>query len=410
MNAKAISEKQNNGGCVLAGIGVLFALAGLFFFWGIFLSPFIQSIGSGRWPQTDCEILVSEVEIHAGDDGNSYKPIVEYKYTVDGNEYFGDSPTFEDISARRKWAKGIVDKYQVGENSKCYYDPDDPGTSVLDRTLLWSFYAFALFPLIFVAIGVAVFGHAVFGWWSGNSKPSKTVSGSTRSPASSFTRSSNAKSDQTGGADGIHKGDLLDQQWSEPKRLVRTQSRWVGVIVMIVFAGFWNGLVGSFLFSKAGQNADWFETLFMIPFVLIGLLLVLILLYTILALFSPKIEIALSTGAVSPGESVDVAWEVIGKANKFKTLKIEVRGVQTAIYRRGTDTYTENETFELVPILQTDQADEMKFGSVAVAIPDNTMHTFKSKHNHVKWEVRVHGDIPWWPNVKESFEFRVRPV
>ena len=409
MNAKAISENQG-GGWILAVVGAVFTLAGLVFFWFIFLSPFIQSLGSGQWPQTDCKILVSEVEIHDSDDGESYKPIVEYTYIVDGNEYFGDSPTFEDIAARRKWAKSIVNKYKVGANSKCYYDPDDPGTSVLDRNFLWSFYAFALFPLVFVAIGVALFGSAVFGWWPGDSKPSKTVSGRTRSPASSFTRSSNTLSGQTHDADAVHKGDLLDQQWSIPKRLARTQSRWIGVIVMLAFAGFWNGIVGCCINQMFKGNPDWFAILFMIPFALVGLLLLLGVAITVLALFNPKIEIALSTGAVSPGESVDVAWEVIGKANKFKTLKIEVRGFQTAIYQRGTDTYTEYETFELIPILQTTQTDEMEFGSVAVTVPPNTMHTFKSKNNHVQWEVRVHGDIPWWPDVKESFEFRVRPV
>jgi len=320
MNTKAISEQNKDGGC-LAVVGAVFALAGLFFLWFVFLSPLIRSIGSDQWPQADCKILKSEVEVHRGADGNSYKPIVEYKYVVDRIEYFGDSPTFEDVSARHKWAKSIVNKYKVGANSKCYYNPDDPGTSVLDRNFLWSFYALALLPLIFVAIGVALFGAAVFARRSGESKPAKTISGHSRSSASSFTRNSNALSGRTGDKDAVHKGDLLDQQWSVPKRLACKQSRWLGVFIMLAFAGFWNGLIGTSIYSMLKGKADWHEILFMIPFVLIGLLLLLGVVYTILALFSPKIEIALSTAAVSPGESVDVAWEVVGNANKFKSLK-----------------------------------------------------------------------------------------
>ena len=129
-----------------------------------------------------------------------------------------------------------------------------------------------------------------------------------------------------------------------------------------------------------------------------------------MAVFNPKVEIALNTGAVSPGESVDVAWEVKGNARRFRSLKIEVRGRQTAIYQRGTDTLTENETFELIPIMESGQTDEMAFGSTVVTIPEGTMHTFDAKNNKIKWLVVVKGDIPWWPDVKETFEFRVKPT
>lgn len=220
----------------------------------IFLSPLIQSLGSGNWPQADCEILKSKVKINSDSDGNSYKPIVEYKYNVDGVKYHGDSPTFEDISASQKWAQGIINKYKVGSTVKCFYDPEHPGTSVLDPTFPWSFYAMSLLPLVFVAIGAALFGSALFGWGSGKSKPPETVSGHLGKPVSSFTHSSPRKNL----GNGLHQADLKDQQWAVPKRLLPTHGRWVGLLFIALFAGFWNTFIGYYLWNEAH---DWFADL-----------------------------------------------------------------------------------------------------------------------------------------------------
>ena len=404
MNDKAISAEREKGGCVLIGAGMVFFGAGAFFLWFVFISPLYQSIGSGSWPQADCEIQKSEVQVNRDTDGSSYKPIVEYEYTVDGQTYFGDSPTFEDISARRKWAKSIVEKYKVGDTAKCYYNPDDHGTSVLDPTFLWTFYAMALFPMAFALGGLTLLYFGIFGTKTSDQNPKNSVSGDSSSTASWFGGSA-ATAGQAG-----HAADILDQQWSVPKRLVRSESRWLGLVLMVVCAGLWNSFVGFFMFTEGGIGGGWFETLFMIPFVLVGLLLLVGLVYAFLAMFNPEVEIALSTGAVSPGETVDIAWEVKGNANRFRSLQIELRGRQTAIYRQGTDTYTDHETFELIPILDSGTIDEMQFGSAVVSIPAETMHTFDASNNKIQWHVVVRGDIPWWPDVREMFEFRVKPT
>ena len=37
------------------------------------------------------------------------------------------------------------------------------------------------------------------------------------------------------------------------------------------------------------------------------------------------------------------------------------------------------------------------------------MHTFKAQRNKIKWRVAVRGEIPWFPDIYEEFEFRVTP-
>lgn len=140
MNAKAISEKKSTSGCFRAVFGLIFFAAGMAFLWFIFLSPLIESLGAQDWPQADCRILKSEIKVKRDSDGDTYKPLVEYQYIVAGRKYHGDRPTFEDVSASRKWAKRISDKYPVGSTSQCFYDPQEPGNSVLDRDYEISFY------------------------------------------------------------------------------------------------------------------------------------------------------------------------------------------------------------------------------------------------------------------------------
>ena len=408
MNAKAISEKKSNSGCFQAVFGLIFFAAGVAFLWVIFLSPLIESLGAQDWPQADCRILKSEIKVKRDSDGDTYKPIVEYQYIVAGRKYHGDRPTFEDVSASRKWAKRISDKYPVGSTSQCFYDPQEPGNSVLDRDYEISFYLMALFPLVFVGIGAAIFFGSIFGW-KGKGKRPKTVSGKIRAKNSSFISPPTLPSQSSLTSDHLHAGDLLDQQWSVPKRLLPSQSRWGNLIGLMLFAGFWNTIVSCILYGVITDGKGWFEILFLVPFVLVGIGMLLGVVYAFLAIFNPKVEVALSTGAVAPGESVDIAWEVKGNANKFKSLKILARARQSATYRRGTDTYIDDETFELIPILETSQTDEMEFGSTTITIPADTMHTFEADNNQITWEITVNGDIPWLPDVEEWFEFRVKP-
>ena len=87
-------------------------------------------------------------------------------------------------------------------------------------------------------------------------------------------------------------------------------------MMMIGIALFWNGIVSIFLWQAImepkGGFFSIFMLLFMIPFVLIGVVLILGVARSFLSLFNPVIEIAMSTGAVERGNTVDVAWEIKG--------------------------------------------------------------------------------------------------
>jgi hypothetical protein len=405
----AISESgKANPGCVrlfLLVWSIGFGGAGVFFFWLSFLSPILNSRAAMDWPQTECTILSSKVEVQSGEDGGStYHAKLEYEYLVDGVQYQNDRYSFDQMNGSSDYANQVVRQNGVGTKQVCFYDPAQPSHSTLVRELKQTNYWFVLFPLLFITVGSVVFWIAVF-----KMRPKKKTAFATEIDKTNFAiakKSSDSKDDP-------NPADLLDQEWAKPQKLKSGASPSAKFLITLGISIFWNGIVSIFLYQFLFESNElWvkiFMGLFLTPFVLIGLVMIGAAVYTFMAIFNPKIEIAMSTGAVPLGEEVDIAWEVVGKASRIRHLNIEVQGQQLATFRRGTSDFTDTEIFERIPICDIEAQPDIQFGSVNIVIPEATMHTFEANKNKVTWTIVVSGKIPWWPDVTEEFPFRVSP-
>lgn len=420
MNAKALSENRQASGCGRVGLalfGLIFAAFGAFFIWMTVVSPMRQSKAAQSWTKTECTIVKSKVEFHSDDDGTSYSPDIKYEFELAGQVIQGDRHSFARWSSTHQWAKEIVKKYRPGEIHPCFYNPDDPQESVLDRELNWpvgDLIMTLIISGIFLLIGLAVAAFAIlgFGLFNKSAKKPKAVSDAAdrskhRHPQFSATNNLNQFTS------GVHPEDALDQTWSAPRKLKPETSKWTMFLIILGIAVFWNGIVSVFVFAMIFDDVGtWGRIglgLVLTPFVLVGLGLLIAVVYTFMSLFNPVVEVAISTGAVPLGGEVDIAWEIIGNPRRIRTLKLEIQGEQSATYRRGTTTSTDTEIFELVPICEvTDQAN-LEFGSTTVRIPPRTMHSFDGGNNKISWSIVVQGEIPWWPDVNAVYPFRVKP-
>ena len=141
--------------------GAIFALFGALF----------MSIGIGlAWNQQhriavslpmQAEVLAKRVDVKtsSNSDGGSsttYKPIVEYRYTVDGATYNGDSVLPMSMSAGSAWAHRVIAPFKVGSTVEGFYHPTKPHKSFLLKRASFFPYIFILFPMIFVAVGVGI--------------------------------------------------------------------------------------------------------------------------------------------------------------------------------------------------------------------------------------------------------------
>lgn len=412
MKAEQISNAHSNQGargCLRVGtflFGLFFLAAGLFAFWLIVINPLMRWNRAKSWSQADCKILSSKIQKRRDDDGIRYKAKIEYQYQVGRTKHQGDQIDFMGFSDSQKVARKFIKRWPAGSESICYFDPDNHADAVLIRSSPLSFWM--LFPLPFIAIGSVVIYLAVAGRVNLNRR-SPALSGSIAASYHEFGFDSANNADNNADNDADNDADNEDKKWSEPQRLAPKISKIQKLIFVGLIAVFWNGMVGGF-FPLMIIGLGVFALPVFVPFVLAGLGLIAYFFHTLLSLFNPKVEIAMSSGAVALGDSVDIAWKLTGKVNRIKKLKISIVGTESATYVRGTDTRTDAEEFSRLEVVSTDSSEKMEFGQQTITIPFDSMHTFKANNNEVAWSIEVDGDIPMWPDVSESFSFRVKPV
>ncbi|MEF8840586.1 MAG: DUF3592 domain-containing protein [Haloarculaceae archaeon] len=69
------------------------------------------------------------IENDDGPDDHEYRPVIEYRYRVDGETYTGDNVfpgSFERWRESRSWAADIADDYDRGETVDARYNPSNP--------------------------------------------------------------------------------------------------------------------------------------------------------------------------------------------------------------------------------------------------------------------------------------------
>lgn len=413
MNVEPISEESSRGCGTIVGLvfGGLFFLAGAFFLWMCFLNPLLRTRGSADWLETQCTIVTSELDIDRDSDGTTYRPRVGFEYTVDGGGYVAETYDFTELNRTKARCNEIISAYPVGKQTSCFYDPDSHEIAVINRNYDFSYIGFFL-PMIFVVIGLGI----MVGQFFIKGRPSASISGSAKSSSDNVRSGLGVSSfadNHSGLSPSSHPGDIEDRLWDEPRTLKPTQRRLTTFILTLCLAIFWNGIVSVFVYGiiNEGLNIGFaiFPILFMIPFVLVGLILLGGVVYTFAAIFNPTVEFALSAGAIERGGNVDVAWQLTGRTSCIESLKITIEGEESATYRRGTDTITDTNIFCSIPIAEVTDSQDIEFGSKSVTIPADTMHTFAADRNKVTWRIVVHGNIPRWPDIKETYEFRVKP-
>jgi hypothetical protein len=186
------------------------------------------------------------------------------------------------------------------------------------------------------------------------------------------------------------------------------------VAAAFFFAVFWNGIVSVFVWQAWGGwqrgDPDWFLTLFLIPFVLVGLGAAGSVIYFLLATFNPRPEVTLLDGPPRLGQELRIGWRFSGRTSRIRRLTISLEGREEATYRRGTDTVTDRETFFSRTLVETESRYEIPRGQTSLAVPDDTMHSFDGGNNKIIWELQVAGEIARWPDVDEGLPVTIAPL
>jgi hypothetical protein len=251
---------------------------------------------------------------------------------------------------------------------------------------------FGLFPLIFIIVG----GGGILGAAFYRPKE-KTAAGESWLPSDAESAPQAA---------GYHSAAAVLE--------LKPQQTRVGRFAMVLFFSvIWNGIVGVFagffVNSLLRGEVEWILGLILIPFVLIGLLLLVLTIHSFLAMFNPRPTVTLLRHPVILGETLVIRWQFQGRTSAIRHLKIHLEGQEQARYQRGTTTHTDTHTFARLPLVDQRDAHAIASGSASLTIPARTMHSFHSSNNQILWSICVAGDIAWWPDVDERFPVVVQP-
>jgi hypothetical protein len=372
------------------GIGLVFTAVGGGLSIFLLVLPVAKLAMAATWIATPAVVVDSTIRSWSTDDGTSYRADILYEYEAAGRTWRSNRLDFFPLSSS-SYAdqEAVTERYPAGTTIGCFVDPDDPSRSVLDRRLR-PIYLLGLFPLVFLLVGLALTARSLRSGGAAVSAPKASIG----------------------------RGDREDLIAPEADAAERTLAPAAGpiakVVGMVIIAAIWNGIVSIFLWQVvrgfSSGNPEWFLTIFMVPFVLVGLALIAGIFYTALAAFNPRPTLTIVPASPRLGARMRVDWAFSGRARRISHLTIVLEGHEKASYRRGTNTYTDRDVFASVVLVDTSSDWQIARGSADVEIPDDTMHSFASNNNAIVWSLNVHGDIARWPDVAEDFEIEIRPL
>lgn len=392
-NLQAISQRARKGtgtGCVVAFFS-LFLLVGLGILFVTTLRPAAQILEARSWRETPCRVVASQVRSHEGDDSTTYSVDILYAYERGGKEYRSNRYQFLGGSSGGYDGKAaIVSRLPPGTETLCWVNPHDPTEAVLVRGFTKA-HLIGLVPLLFVLAG----GAGVLFTLRAARRKAAAAPGATWLPAGPS---------RAGATAAFATGPVALRPKATPF------GKLVGIILV---AAFWNGIVSVFVWQAVREwragNPNWFLMLFLVPFLLIGLLMIVGIVYQFLALFNPRPYLTVGSSSLNLGGETSLNWKFTGLVGRIDRLRIFLEGREEATYRRGTTSYTDREVFATIPIADTSGSVNVSAGSATIRVPEGTMHSFDAPHNKIVWRLKVKGEIRSWPDVDEELDVVVRP-
>jgi hypothetical protein len=180
----------------------------------------------------------------------------------------------------------------------------------------------------------------------------------------------------------------------------------------------WNGIASVLVLvaikSHLSTHPDWFLTMFVLPFVGIGIwatyyFVQQMLLHT--GIGPTTVEI--SDHPLRPGHTYQLFVSQAGRLN-MKSLELSLVCEEETTYRQGTDIRTERCRVYCEPVcverdfkIEPGKAFEL---GCDLRIPNNVMHSFQAKQNAVQWMLVAKGHATSWPAFQRCFPVVVYPA
>lgn len=364
--------------------------------------------------QHPCTVRAKRITEAKGEDGILYRPEIQIEYQIGGETY--RTWTYD---IRRAYSAGKQDKqktlegFAVGQSCACWYNPADPSEAVLVRGYNWWLWLTFIVPASFIFIGGGGLIYTALGW--GKSAERRAALAKRTAELDLFDMAGRSKSEYpyipVDGNITNSPGTAL------AFRLPTDVSSAWALFSTLTACILWNGIVSGFAAAAVHGHLegrpDWFLTFFVIPFLVIGMGLILFFLRQLVVAtgIGPTL-LEISEHPVYPGKPYRLLLSQAGRL-KFNLLELLLVCEEEATFRHGTDTRTETRRVFQQSVFRREDF-EVRRGVPFEAececeVPPGVMHSFKSEHNEVNWRLIVKGNAKGWPGFERSFPFIVYP-
>jgi hypothetical protein len=404
------------------GCGILFF--GLFFVggclllvmvvWGMLLKEWRVN---NRYLPNTCLVLDKRVASMTSDEGGmTFRPEIRIRHEVDGRKY--EVWTYDAVgvySSGQAGKQAIIDRFQIGARYPCWYDPDRPKRAVLVRGYTWTPYMFLILAATFMAVG----GGGLYAFWKSVGRTKIEV-----------TQMRAMWAMQAGGLGWRIDPDRPTVPAPDPAqspgsilpyRLPIGNPPGRTLMGAVFLALFWNGITAPAVVAIIAGHLGWdgmqgtltFPTLVVIPFVLVGCVLIYIAVRQSLVTFGVgPTTVEASDHPLVPGGRCEIFLSQPGRLT-MNSLRVLWICEEEAKYRDGSNTRTETRRVFEDEIIAKDwfevpagQPYETRF---ELRVPSGAMHSFVTENNQVRWKLVIQGDVARWPGFEREYPIVVLP-
>lgn len=381
-------------------------ILGAIFFYILTIKPIISSYKISSWDRIPCSIIYADIREERDRDSVSHSIYMLYEYELDARKYRSEKiiSTFDRMLTLRAMNRKI-EMYQSAEILKCYVNPKDPNDAFLSRRITIHPMV-GLFALLAFLIGITGIYYLVTGYCPQGLDPEKPWNQPWQS--SSKTQKENE----------ISSIDNLSKKLS-PDHSMRG-CFWTAFLSAV----FWNGYLWFLILYDIrvirgeGFNMPQFDIITWV-FLIIGLLMLIPFIYTLFSLFNPSAELIITPFELTLGTSVRLKWKFSKSCYRIKKLSIKLCVVEK-IYSKS-DMPDNNQGKDMkngpgskilyeVKIFESSRSHEMQSGQVDFVIPrEEAPHSLYIKDYSISWQIIVHGEIPFFPDLEDSYTLTVMP-
>lgn len=419
-NVNLFSKKRGErrtGSSKSGSIGLVLFFLAFTGFGGLFLYLILMSMVVPEWRanneylQTTCEVLATRIGQSEDDDGDAnFRPEIQIEYEVRGQRYV--TWTYDATmvyTTNRQSSEEIIERFEVGQQYPCWYNPSDPSQAVVARGYTWFPWLMLALPLVFIFIGVVGLVWSLRNWGkSAERQAAESQAGRVDLFAEGEASLPSVPSDTL----------VTNSPGTRLRYRLPSDSPGWQLLLIMFFAVAWNTatlvFIVTMLSTQGDEGTSWLIGAFFIPFVLVGLVLVYVAVKQLLVwLGVGQTVVEISQHPLFPGGRYQLFLSQSGQL-RVNSLSLWLTCEEEATYRQGTDTRTSTQCVQEVELLQREAFDiqrGMPFEtSCDFEVPPGAMHSFEAPHNKVKWKLEVRGDIAGWPDFKRAYSVHVYPA